>query len=139
LRTSEFGFLSVFSLSAAFFVWMMEAWTLEMTAAPFLPPLHLEMAWMMFLHHGKWTSSFETKRKSLFGDFWQMKMILHNRTLKRPFSKLKKHSSNNLYMLYPMVQSVLLACIEIDKKIALQGHYPSMVIIIIIQKLILAC
>jgi hypothetical protein len=25
---------------------------------------------MMFVHHGKWRSRFETKRKHPFGDFW---------------------------------------------------------------------
>jgi hypothetical protein len=45
---------------------MMEAWTLEMAAAPFLPFLRLEMMWMIMLHHGKWMSGFEMKRKGLF-------------------------------------------------------------------------
>ena len=54
---------------------------------------------------------------------------------------LKKHHPTNIYMLYPMVQPVVLDCIEIDKKMALQGHCPSMIIIIIIiqkQNLVLA-
>jgi hypothetical protein len=44
--------------------------------------------------------------------------------LKAPFLKVKKHGPTNLYMLYPMVQSVALLCIEIDKKMAPQGHSP---------------
>jgi hypothetical protein len=40
------------------------------------------------------------------------------------FSKLKKHSPTCLYMLYPMVQSGVLVCVEIDKKMPLQGHCP---------------
>jgi hypothetical protein len=30
----------------------------------------------------------------------------------RPFSKLKKHGPTNLYMLYPMAQSVARVCVE---------------------------
>jgi hypothetical protein len=44
--------------------------------------------------------------------------------LQRPFSKLEKHSPTGLYMLYPMVQSVVLVCVEKVKKKALQGHSP---------------
>jgi hypothetical protein len=44
--------------------------------------------------------------------------------LQRPFSKLEKHSPTRLYMLYPMVQSVVLVCVEKVKKKALQGHSP---------------
>jgi hypothetical protein len=40
--------------------------------------------------------------------------------LQRPFPKLKKHGPTNLYMLYPMMQSVARVCVEIDKKKALQ-------------------
>jgi hypothetical protein len=40
--------------------------------------------------------------------------------LQRPFLKLKKHSPTNLYMIYPMVHSVLLLCVKIDKKMPLQ-------------------
>jgi hypothetical protein len=51
-------------------------------------------------------------------------MILHNTTLQRPFPKLKKHHPTNLYMLYPMAQSVGLVCVEMDKQMTLQGHCP---------------
>jgi hypothetical protein len=44
--------------------------------------------------------------------------------LQRPFSKLKKHSPTNLYMLYPMVQSVALIFVGKVKKKALQWHCP---------------
>jgi hypothetical protein len=60
-------------------------------------------------------------------------MILHNTALKRPFPKLKKHHPTNLYLLYPMAQSAACACVEIDKKMALQGgivhchHHPFLV------------
>jgi hypothetical protein len=43
---------------------------------------------------------------------------------RRPFSKLKKHGPTNLYMIYPMAQSVALVCVEIDKKMPLQWHCP---------------
>jgi hypothetical protein len=42
---------------------------------------------------------------------------------KRPFSKLKKHGPTNLYMLYPMAQSIARACVEIDKEMPLR-HCP---------------
>jgi hypothetical protein len=50
--------------------------------------------------------------------------------LQRPFPKLKKHSPTRLYMLYPMVQSVVLVCVEKVKKMTPQGgivhcHHPS--------------
>jgi hypothetical protein len=64
------------------------------------------------------------KKGSLFCDFWHIKMILHNRTLQRPFSKLKKHHPTNLYMLYPMVQSVDRFHVEIKKKMLPQWHCP---------------
>jgi hypothetical protein len=44
--------------------------------------------------------------------------------LQTSFPKLKKHHPTNLYMLYPMAQSVALFCIEIDKKKALPKHCP---------------
>jgi hypothetical protein len=72
-------------------------------------------------------------KASLFGDFWHMKMILHNRTLQRPFSKLKKNPPTNLYMLYPMMQSVARFCVEIDKQMPLQRHCPLPSSIIIIK------
>jgi hypothetical protein len=51
--------------------------------------------------------------------------------LQTSFSKLKKHSPTRLHMIYPMVQSVALVCVEIDKKMAPQQgivhchHHPS--------------
>jgi hypothetical protein len=54
---------------------------------------------------------------------------------KTSFSKLEKHSPTRLYMLYPMVQSVALVCVEIDKKLTLQrGVLHSPFSIVIIQK-----
>jgi hypothetical protein len=44
--------------------------------------------------------------------------------LQTPFLKVKKHPPTNLFMLYPMVQSVALVCVEIDKKMPLQWHCP---------------
>jgi hypothetical protein len=41
-----------------------------------------------------------------------------------PFPKLEKHLPINLYMLYPMAQSVARVCVEIDNKKALQRHCP---------------
>jgi hypothetical protein len=65
------------------------------------------------------------QRESIhFGDFWHIKMILQKKMLQTSFPKLKKHTPTRLYMLYPRVQSVALACVEIDKKKALQGHSP---------------
>ena len=51
-------------------------WTLGTTAGSFSPYLCLEMMRMMSLHHRKWTSCFETKRKHPFLWFWTIKMIL---------------------------------------------------------------
>jgi hypothetical protein len=52
--------------------------------------------------------------------------------LQTSFPKLKKHHSTRLYMIYPMMQSVLLVCVEIDKQMPLQGgivhcHWKSIV------------
>jgi hypothetical protein len=44
--------------------------------------------------------------------------------LQTSFSKLKKHSPTRLYMLYPMVQSVALVCVEKVKKMPSQWHCP---------------
>jgi hypothetical protein len=61
------------------------------------------------------------QRESIhFGDFWHNTMILQQKMLQRPFSKLKKHHPTCLYMRYPIMQSDLLVCVEIDKKMALQ-------------------
>jgi hypothetical protein len=49
--------------------------------------------------------------------------------LQRPFPKLKKHSPTNVYMLYQMVQSVALVCVEIDKKMPPQWHCPLSIVI----------
>jgi hypothetical protein len=51
-------------------------------------------------------------------------MILHNTTLQRLFSRLKKQPPTNIYMLYPMAQRVALVCVEIDKQMPPQGHCP---------------
>ena len=55
--------------------------------------------------------------------------------LQTSFPKLKKHHPTRLYMLYPMMQSVLLVCVEKVKKMAAQGdivhcHWKSIVSII---------
>ena len=52
--------------------------------------------------------------------------------LQTSFPKLKKHHPTRLYMLYPMVHSVALVCIEIDKQMPPQGHCPLYIVIIII-------
>jgi hypothetical protein len=50
--------------------------------------------------------------------------------LQTSFSELKTHHPTNLYMLYPMMQSVFLVCVKKVKKMAPQGgmvhcHHPS--------------
>jgi hypothetical protein len=54
------------------------------------------------------------KKGTLFVIFGTSMMILHNRTLQRPFSKLKKYRPTNLYMICPLMQSVVQFCVEID-------------------------
>ena len=49
--------------------------------------------------------------------------------LQRPFPKLKKHHPTNLYMLYPMAQSVGLVCVEMDKQMPPQWHCPLSIVI----------
>jgi hypothetical protein len=49
--------------------------------------------------------------------------------LQTSFPKLKTHHPTNLYMLYPMMQSVLLVCVEKVKKMTPQARALSMVII----------
>jgi hypothetical protein len=44
--------------------------------------------------------------------------------LQTSFSKLEKHSPTRLYMIYPMVQSVVLVCVEKVKKMTPQRHCP---------------
>jgi hypothetical protein len=39
-----------------------------------------------------------------------------------PFPKLEKHLPTNLYMLYPMAQSIARVCVEIDNKKARIVH-----------------
>ena len=41
--------------------------------------------------------------------------------LQTSFPRLKKHHPTRLYMLYPIMQSVLLVCVEIDKQMPPQG------------------
>ena len=65
------------------------------------------------------------EKRSVFAIFGTSTMILHNTTLQRPFPELKKHCPTNLYMLYPIEQSIVLVCIEIDKKTPPQWHCPS--------------
>jgi hypothetical protein len=50
--------------------------------------------------------------------------------LQTSFPKMKKHHPTNLYMLYPMAQSIAYVCVEIDKQMPPQGgivhcHHPS--------------
>jgi hypothetical protein len=111
-------------VASLFCFWMARWWTLEMTAALFSPYMHLEMMWMRLFHHGNGGLALKQRESILFGDFWHIKMILQLKMPQRPFSKLKKHAPTNLYMLYPMAQSVALFCIEIDKKMPLQWHCP---------------
>jgi hypothetical protein len=72
VRSLFWVFVCVFVVVSAFCFWMTRWWTLETTAAPFSPSLHLEMMCMRLFHHGKWRSCFETKRKHPFGDFWHL-------------------------------------------------------------------
>jgi hypothetical protein len=44
--------------------------------------------------------------------------------LQTSFPKLKKHHPTHIYMLYPMAQSVVLICVEIDKELTLQRQCP---------------
>jgi hypothetical protein len=64
--------------------------TLETTTAPFLPSLRLEMMRMMTLHHVKWTSCFETKRKHPFSDFWHINDDFVRKKAKNTIFKGKK-------------------------------------------------
>jgi hypothetical protein len=50
-----------------------------------------------------------------FGDFWHIHDDFAIKNATNIISKLKKHGPTNLYMLYPMVQSVALVCVEIEK------------------------
>jgi hypothetical protein len=60
----------------------------------------------------KGVSLWNQEKASILVIFGTSVMILHNWTLQRLFSKLKKHPPTNLYMLYPMVQSFALVCVE---------------------------
>jgi hypothetical protein len=42
--------------------------------------------------------------------------------LQTSFSKLKKHTPTNIYIIYPMSQSVAQFHVEIDKEMPPQGH-----------------
>jgi hypothetical protein len=44
--------------------------------------------------------------------------------LQTSFPERKKHGPTNLYMIYPMAQSVVLVCVEIDKKMPPQWYCP---------------
>jgi hypothetical protein len=56
-------------------------------------------------------------------------MILQKKMLQTSFPKLEKHHPTNLYMLYPMAQSVAQFGVEIDKKTPLQWHCPLSIVI----------
>ena len=115
----------VFVVVSAFCFCLSPWWTLETAAALFSPYLHLEMMWMRLFHDGKGVSRFETKRKHPFWWFLAHQWWFCNKNCyKHLFPKLKKHSPTNVYMLYPMVQSVALVCVEIDKKLTLQRQCP---------------
>jgi hypothetical protein len=64
------------------------------------------------------------KEKVCFSDFWHFSdnFAQHNTT--RPLPKLKKHHPTNLYMLYPMAQSVVHILVEKIKKMTPQKHCP---------------
>ena len=64
------------------------------------------------------------EKASILVIFGTSKMILQKKMLQRPFPKLKKHGPTNLYMLYRMVQSVWLVCVEKVKKMTLQRQCP---------------
>ena len=65
------------------------------------------------------------KKKGLFLWFLAHEWWVCNKNCyKHLFPKLKKHSPTNFYMLYPMVQSVALVCLEINKKLTLQRQCP---------------
>jgi hypothetical protein len=112
LHTSEFGFLFVV-VRVVFFVCHHGA---ELWRQLLLQVARKRCEWCLFIiENGR--LALEWKERVSFCDFWHIKMISHNKTLKRPFSKLKKHHPTNLYMLYPMAQSVVSFHVEIDKKI----------------------
>jgi hypothetical protein len=65
------------------------------------------------------------QRESIqFGDFWHINDDFAIKMLQRPFPKLKKHHPTNLYILYPMAQSVGLVFVEVDKQMPPQWHCP---------------
>jgi hypothetical protein len=86
------------------------------------------MAWMMSLHHGKWTSSFGMKRKSPFCDFWRNKddfAILNATNIISKVEKAKSYSS--LRVLSNATKSCARLCRNRDEKAT--GSSLSMVII----------
>jgi hypothetical protein len=64
------------------------------------------------------------KEKVCFSDFWHFSDNFAQYNTTRPLPKLKKHHPTNLYMLYPMAQSVALFLVENVKKMTLQKHCP---------------
>ena len=73
-------------LSVIFCFWMARWGTLEMTAALLLASSRLKMVWMMSLHHGKLTSSFETKERVSFVILalqWWFCTIQHTKTISK--------------------------------------------------------
>jgi hypothetical protein len=64
------------------------------------------------------------KEKVCFSDFWHFSDNFAQYNTTRPLPKLKKHHPTNLYMLYPMAQSVALILVEKVKKMTPQKHCP---------------
>jgi hypothetical protein len=81
--------------------------------------------WIMSLHHGKRMYGFERKRKHPFCDFWHNSDDFAKKMLQTSFPNLKKHHPTRLYMIYLMMQSIWLVCVEKVKKMPSQWHCPS--------------
>ena len=114
LHTSEFGFLSVCPSPFLFGWWRLGLWR-QLQLHYLLKVAWKRCEWCLFIMENG-VLALKQKENIHFGDFCHIKMTLHNRMLQRPFSKLKKHGPTNLYMLYPMVQSVaLIFCWKIQE------------------------
>jgi hypothetical protein len=80
---------------------------------------------MMFLHHGKWRTCFETKRKGLFCDFWHIHddFAIKNAT-NIIFKAGKAQSYSSLHDLSNGAKRCEILCRKRDKKLTLQRHCP---------------
>jgi hypothetical protein len=122
IPVSLFFCLSV--VVSSFLFWMARWWTLETAAASLLALNCLKTVWMMSLHHGKWSSCLKQRETILFVILAHQWWFCNKICYRHHFSKLKKHRPTHLYMIYPMVQSLVHFCVEIDKKSTLQRHCP---------------